>query len=336
MIQIKFGMFVANSFPMMSPNIRNTIFVFCILYVVVFQFVNLQTFFHKCQTQSTSTFREYFFSYHYKTKNPLSLQLSRQQTLSLTSSPLRIKKDISKVFQSFRDSQIRRILLHLPKLFRNDPSLAQNFEDLARLQKKVPKLEIVWHAVDTGPDLKFTGNFKPGLVDSSEQIVVIDDDTLYHNTLLDHIDQSYRMIAEEDHSKVILSGNPAIRFGIPVAPGCWSFAVKFGDLDTEEFSKRMNLYRNCSKWCARHDDWTMGAAFYDLGYTVHKIVDVKPILQTIEGFGDDALHLEFNAPIKNYECAKSIWESREMCPKEQPSYLAKGISDLLKYLINEK
>ena len=94
----------------------------------------------------------------------------------MTTTPTRLEQDISPIFDSFRMSQIHRILLHVPKFFRNDPKNIYNEDLLKKLQEKVPKLQVVRHDLDTGPDMKFLGSLD--LCEQDEFIVVIDDDTL--------------------------------------------------------------------------------------------------------------------------------------------------------------
>ena len=52
-------------------------------------------------------------------------------------------------------AQVDTILLNLPKLFRNKEPY--DAAELDLLQKTVPKLKILWHDVDTGPDMKILG-----------------------------------------------------------------------------------------------------------------------------------------------------------------------------------
>ncbi len=261
---------------------------------------------------------------HIKHRHPMQefTPVSRKYVLSLTSSPSRISHGISEIFDSFHMDQVHRILLNLPRKFRDMESY--DLGALDRLVSNMPKLEVIWHDRDTGPDLKFIGGLRASHDD--ETLIIMDDDTLYPNTLIQEYDQAWRSVAEDQVSRTIVAPLLHDVFNVTLHPGFASFSVARRDMPVEEFIQRVQLYKNSHPRCARHDDFTMGAALYDLGYQRVQ-GPVHDVIQLTYGFGSDALHMESISSVKHVLCGHAIFETR----KQSPSRLHWTFKDRFSY-----
>ena len=253
------------------------------------------------------------------TKHPFPNPIRHKYVLTLTTSPKRLSQGLAPIFENIRMSHVHRIILSLPKHFRNDPTEVYHAQDIADLQAKVPKLQVHWIEQDTGPELKFLGCLDA--VAEDEVILVMDDDTLYKNTLIEDyetalcsLEDAYirKQWALKDHP-VVLTPSAEMIYGIYIQPGYCSFAVPKACIDVERFKMTVYKYKKVHPRCARHDDFTIGATIQELGFQRIQTKTGIP-LQLEVGFSDDALHMQSLSFIKHAQCSEAIWTSREQCP----------------------
>ena len=249
-----------------------------------------------------------------KVYKPLATQYSSKARIivSLTSSPVRIKKGISESLRIFTKYDNVQVHLQLPKLFRNEE--AYDEEALVQLQNDVPNLKIIWHPKDLGPQLKLLGALE-SVQDPNAFIVVLDDDVAYANNLLVAYDRAFQKEAQN----IVYAAKVESIYGIPITPGFASFAIQRASLPPN-FKDMVERRALADASCKRHDDFLFGSIFQDFQFqTVH--VKVKGPLSLPIGFGLDALHTSELIAVKHYTCSKGIWNQRSMCPRDYTTSL---------------
>jgi hypothetical protein len=116
------------------------------------------------------------------------------------------------------------------------------------------------------------------------------------------------------------------RYGFSVPEGCQSFCVGIQDLmDSTNsktiqemyvaFKKLSDTFTNAHAKCKYHDDMVFAAVFHELHLPLHQLSsDIIYSFQMVEGYGNDALHRISNNLEKDLDCAKAIWDTKELCP----------------------
>lgn len=245
--------------------------------------------------------------------------------VSLTTSPARLR-NIVKVLDSFDPNQYSKVLLTLPRKFRDTEDYSQHDLDFVRSQ--IPKLCIHRIDHDLGPQTKFLGALLWPELQESDTIIVLDDDTHYKNNLLD----SYRHVLAQHETKAVFSTRPQKSFGFTVAEGYRSFCIRIRDLVAihvpsapsaapsaleqvrTTFLALNETYKNSSTYCSRHDDMIFASIFQDLGLPIVRIGPDEYNLQMPEGFLEDALHKTYENTEKNFKCSLAMWTTKEQCP----------------------
>jgi len=254
-----------------------------------------------------------------------SVALSNYLCISLSTSPKRLREDISRVFDTISSSV--PIILNIPKLYRHkDP---YDMQHLATLVHKVPNMYINFIDRDLGPQTKLLGvlqnNFllyvinthygqAKNALDASIAVIVIDDDTVYSNKIVRTYDECLLKV----QPRTVLSRNNKNPLGLKYVMGCNSFCVRPVDLP-QDFTQRVMHYASLSKTCKHHDDLLFSTVFQDLSF---HFVAAKDIIhdafgtqvQLLSGYGDDSLHNEVENVTKTVICLRDIWNSKESCP----------------------
>ena len=219
--------------------------------------------------------------------------------VSLTTSPNRLPTLNLDTFKHCR------VLLNLPRLFRNTD--AYSTEDIDLIQSKYPNLVINWLPTDLGPQCKLLGALH--VTKPCQYILVIDDDIAYSSTIIDAYESA---INESLGQRLVYCAKPEVIGGLHVCPGFSSFCVK-RDLLPPYFEGLVALNEKASQYCKRHDDMLFAAAFLDLGLDVRKVHMLGP-LALPSGFDDTALHIEGPSAIKHIRCTSALWAQRLQCP----------------------
>jgi hypothetical protein len=230
---------------------------------------------------------------------------SAKTIISLTTSPERLKKGIHKTFSTFHPSVLK--LLNLPVLFRNTESYS--LEALKDLQK-VPNLIVNWIPFDFGPQTKLLGSLHYKDLKNYENIIIIDDDTLYQNNLIELYDNAFAT-----NQRGIYSQDSKYIHDIRIQEGWKSYGFKIIDLlENANDILFLNLkYSTLNTSCKFHDDCVLGAIFEDLSFKHIFVGGLYLPQQLLVGYASDALHLKELGIKKNYICSQAIWHSREMC-----------------------
>lgn len=238
--------------------------------------------------------------YAYTTANPI--------LISLTTSPTRLRQGITKTLDLVFSYTNVRVILSLPKLYRNEESYP---EDCLRIlqDRYNEKLIIHWCDIDVGPQLKLLGALDfAKLHDCERYILVIDDDVLYHHDLCKVYDSYINQFKNVD----VFGAKEESIYGIPIHPGFSSFLVDRTKLP-EYFPFLVQQYASVDQTCKRHDDFLFGAIFQDLALKMKHVKISGPLSLPI-GFSSDALHTTELSVKKHFLCARAIWSSRRMCP----------------------
>ena len=228
-------------------------------------------------------------------------QATNKTLISLTTSPERLKKGIYATFSTFHPDCHK--VLNLPLLYRNTDAYDPN--DIIEIEK-VPNLKVNWIENDYGPQTKLLGALKyPGIYDF-ENLIVIDDDTVYSK----HLIEKYELVFSESIKAVYSPGYKTI-FGIRVQEGWKSYGFKINDLLAykKEILELTEKYSSLNLSCKFHDDVVFGAVFEDLNFD-HKNVTLSLPQQLLIGYSKDALHINETGISKHAKCTKAIIESR--------------------------
>lgn len=234
--------------------------------------------------------------------------LRRSFVVCLTTSPTRLLANIDASLAILASSGASRIILSVPKRFRDTEPYDENALD--RLRSRIPQLHVRRIADDLGPATKLLGALDHLAPD--EYAVVLDDDVLYANTLLQQYDDAIE--AHQDAVAVFATIAEPI-YGLTITPGFGSFCVRRSSLPSN-FLDRCKLFMQCSKYCTKHDDFVFAAVFTEVGLPRIAVTAPRPIPLPI-GFGLDALHMTDLSAVKHFRCSQAIWQTWSMCPKDR-------------------
>lgn len=217
-------------------------------------------------------------------------------------------------------------MLNLPQKFKNVDSYDEEF--IASLGAEYSNLVINRIEEDLGPQTKLLGlcfgskDLKAFL--NNKNIIVIDDDTKYPNTIVKTYDKYYT--ENEDLSGLprgkpqanVYSAKLVFHKMIPIHQGFSSYSLNFNML-TSEVVQRCLDYSKLS-WCKLHDDFSFSAAFQDYGFKNIKVSGIAT-KQFLYGYDTDALHFQEPNVIKSDKCSTSIWQERQECPNYNYNFL---------------
>jgi len=251
----------------------------------------------------------------------LSCDYKHSFVFSLTTSPLRLKK-LHYVFDNLPLNV--PIVLNLPQKFKNVDSYDEDF--IASLVAKYSNLIINRIKEDLGPQTKLLG-LCFGSKDliaflQNKNIIIIDDDTKYPNTIVKTYDKYYtendflKEPSGKPHAK-IYSAKLVIYNMIPIHQGFSSYSLNFNLLTSDVVQRCLDYSK--LKWCKLHDDFSFSAAFQDHGFKIIKVFGI-PNKQFLYGYDTDALHFQEPNVIKSDKCSTSIWQERQECPNYTYNY----------------
>lgn len=224
----------------------------------------------------------------------------------MTTSPERLQKGIHKTFSNFHPSVTK--ILNLPKLFRNTKTY--NLIALNELLLQVPNLHVNWIPYDLGPQTKILGLLYYKQLHLYENIIVIDDDTLYQKNLIEKYE-----IAFNKNLFGVYSQDTKNIHDIRIQEGWKSYGFKIKDIlqHKDQILALNEKYSNLNDSCKYHDDCVLGAIFEDLNFS-HVFVDGLYLpQQLLIGYQSDALHIQEIGIKKNYICSQAIWHARQVC-----------------------